>query len=196
MRLKEIKPGYVHCKTEEEANMLFEYLKVRGYYWASGEALTGETYFWKYKEETCYHLSLVRSLGYEKREKLKGANIVELSDFIELSAEEIIKWLCDNYTESKAMSECFGKDFSFMDLIENFSSETIVKKISDYVIRYEKKIPEVEWGYAVYCENNQIDFRLIEDEAIKICEENVKQHDSKTYRYERACRVKNSKGES
>lgn len=67
MKLKEIKPGMViWCRTEEEANQLFFYLRNNGVTWSSGAAL---------KETDYYTVDCINGVGYlfKERDKLEIA---------------------------------------------------------------------------------------------------------------------------
>ena len=85
MRLKEIKEDMIiHCKTQEEANMLCEALGAEDKWKA----------YWKYAEdETCYHIHSNDICCYGKISSFTR-KITEFSDLVipdlELSAEEAL----------------------------------------------------------------------------------------------------------
>lgn len=149
MRLKEIKPGMViHCKTEEERNILLNKLEEQGgFEWKyTGVNPTGHDYGFLY-----LHIDVNSKLtqGYEAPE---NCIITEFSDLIipELSAKEVLEILgeiCKEYTLNGCGTKC--------PLMNNCLFEEIAVDIDNTIDictkwrkehqKEEKKELETEW---------------------------------------------------
>lgn len=187
MKLKEIKPGMViHCKNYTEYKQLetetirlgygeLPYKGARNYADLVFYILNTGTVTWSYLKDT------------------KDHTITEFSELVlpELTAEETLKWIGENYRNENWIS-CFGEDYCIDEAVKNLGASEVIAKIEQWKTDHEKKEPETEWVYRVFgAENHGEKFFQTEDEAISRCEELVKSQKTKQYaRYERVCRVK------
>ena len=195
MRLKEIKPGMViHCKNDEEMEVLLEDAEKLGYRWRGGYKIsdykkynTGHTiHFYGPSSSTNYNYILWSN---------DTDGVTEFSDLImpELTAEEAIKLnteLCASSCNKCPLYDVDGyRDCD--DLCLN-NPEKAVEILAKWKSNHEKKEPEIEWVYRVFgAENFGEKFFKTEDEAIARCEELVKSQKNRQFaRYERVCRVK------
>ena len=195
MRLKEITPGMViHCKNDEEMEVLLEDAEKLGYRWRGGYKIsdykkynTGHTiHFYGPSSSTNYNYILWSN---------DTDGVTEFSDLImpELTAEEAIKLnteLCASSCNKCPLYDVDGyRDCD--DLCLN-NPEKAVEILAKWKSNHEKKEPEIEWVYRVFgAENCGEKFFQTEEEAIKRCEELAKSQKTKQYaRYERVCRVK------
>ena len=195
MRLKEITPGMViHCKKDEEMEVLLEDAEKLGYRWRGGYKIsdykkynTGHTiHFYGPSSSTNYNYILWSN---------DTDGVTEFSDLIlpELTAEEAIKInteLCAGTCDECPLYNVDGYSDCDDLCIEN--PQKAVEILAQWKANHEKKEPEVEWVYRVFgAENYGEKFFQTEEEAIKRCEEIAKSQKTKQYaRYERVCRVK------
>ena len=139
MRLKEIKEDMIiHCKTQEEANMLCEALGAEDKWKA----------YWKYAEdETCYHIHSNDICCYGKISSFTR-KITEFSDLIipdpELSAEEALLAYDQMCKENYCCNDCpiygiLGHECAHK--MDGHISE-IVDAIKRWKAEREKKEPE------------------------------------------------------
>ena len=194
MRLKEITPGMViHCKKDEEMEVLLEDAEKLGYRWRGGYKIsdykkynTGHTiHFYGPSSSTNYNYILWSN---------DTDGVTEFSDLIlpELTAEEAIKInteLCAGTCDECPLYNVDGYSDCDDLCIEN--PQKAVEILAQWKANHEKKEPEVEWVYRVFgAENYGEKFFQTEEEAIKRCEEIAKSQKTKQYaRYERVCRV-------
>lgn len=158
MRLKEIKPGMViHCKTEEEANILAVELDKLGYSWVTGQKLPNDSVF-KNHINICLFLRKTRDVTWCDFESamVKKETVTEFSDLIipELSAKEVLEILGEICRES-CCEECPLKpnDYCLIDKskIGTFCDDviSICTKWREEHPKEEKKELETEWVYVV-----------------------------------------------
>ena len=195
MRLKEIKPGMaIHCKNDEEMEVLLEEAEKLGYRWRGGYKIS------EYKKYRTGHTIHFYRPSYSTNYKHilwsdDTEGVTEFSDLIlpELTAEEAIKLFGE-----LCIGSCQGCPLHRVDDYENCFSfcfdnpEKAVELLAQWKSEHEKKDPEVEWVYRVFgAENFGEKFFKTEDEAIARCEELVKSQKNRQFaRYERVCRVK------
>ena len=194
MRLKEIKPGMaIHCKNDEEMEVLLEEAEKLGYRWRGGYKIS------EYKKYRTGHTIHFYRPSYSTNYKHilwsdDTEGVTEFSDLIlpELTAEEAIKLFGE-----LCIGSCQGCPLHRVDDYENCFSfcfdnpEKAVELLAQWKSEHEKKDPEVEWVYRVFgAENFGEKFFKTEDEAIARCEELVKSQKNRQFaRYERVCRV-------
>ena len=141
MRLKEIKEDMIiHCKTQEEANMLCEALGAEDKWKA----------YWKYAEdETCYHIHSNDICCYGTISSFTR-KITEFSDLIipdpELSAEEALLAYDQMCKENYCCNDCpiygiLGHECA--KRMDGHISE-IMDAIKKWKADHEKKEPEIE----------------------------------------------------
>jgi hypothetical protein len=202
MKLKPIKENMVvHCKTEDEAKELIKWAYECGYSWVVGSDIN--TYYTFYTTDICYEMK-GNSIRYDILNYFKERNyeVIEFSDLIiseeqeekHMSAEEVLEWMKTNYTNMEVYREVFGCFYNYMDLFTNFTPQEIISKIESYEAqKKQEKEVEIEWVYRVFgAENYGEKFFDIEEDAIKWCEQLVKEQKHRQYaRYEKVCRVKN-----
>ena len=189
MRLKEIKEDMIiHCKTQEEADMLCEALGAEDKWKA----------YWKYAEdETCYHIHSNDICCYGTISSFTR-KITEFSDLIipdpELSAEEALLAYDQMCKENYCCNDCPIYGILGHECAKRMDGHIteIVDAIKKWKAEHEKKEPEIEWVYREFgAENYGEKFFQTEEEAIKRCEDLAKSQKTKQYaRYERVCRVK------
>ena len=135
MKLKEIKPGVIHCKTQEEADALVNTL-LEDVHWKN---------YWKiHKEHTCFRVTENGLYAYGSVGDHEDELIIEFSDLIipELSATEVLKIcneICNNNvdcSDCKMLGNCFFEDSDYQKVVE------ICEK---WKADHEKKEPEFEW---------------------------------------------------
>lgn len=162
MRLKEIKPGMViHCKTEEEANILAVELDKLGYSWVTGQKLPNDSVF-KNHINICLFLRRTGEVTWCDFESamVRKETITEFSDLIitELSAKEVLETIgeicslhhsceldnCPLYLNHKS-NLCQNK----MLLAESEKVVEICTKWREEHPKEEKKELETEWVYVV-----------------------------------------------
>ena len=141
MRLKEIKEDMIiHCKTQEEANMLCEALGAEDKWKA----------YWKYAEgETCYHIHSndIRCYGAISSFTRK---ITEFSDLIipdpELSAEEALLAYDQMCKENYCCNDCPIYGILGHECAKRMDGHIteIVDAINKWKAEHEKKEPEIE----------------------------------------------------
>lgn len=137
MRLKEIKEDMIiHCKTQEEANMLCEALGAEDKWKA----------YWKYAEdETCYHIHSndIRCYGTISSFTRK---ITEFSDLIipEMSAEEVLQIV--KKLEFEFVREYLGLPYgkSLDGMLFDAEPRKIIDMCEQWKSDHEKKEPEIE----------------------------------------------------
>lgn len=148
MKLKELESGMVvHCKTEEEAKQFINWAHECGYRWNSGKSQE-VTYWEEHMNNTCYELWNNKRIAYwdEKYLKTQEKKIIEFSDLImpELTAEEVLEWLYENYENSVLYKEVFGENYLFQGLIREIGAAEVVRRIVQCKAEHEKKAPEIE----------------------------------------------------
>ena len=147
MRLKEIKPGMVvHCNTLEEMIQLIELCNINmipSIIWNSkleGQGVDEKTDCLRFDENGNYG-------GYGRRVFYEDENytITEFSDLVlhELTAEDVIKWLVENYSEG-TYKEAFGSEYGMSHLLDDMTPREVIEKIEQYMADHEKKEPEIE----------------------------------------------------
>ena len=198
MRLKEIKPGMaIHCKNDDEMEILLEVAEKLGYRWRGGYKIS------EYKKHrtghTIHFYSPSHSTNYNHilwSDDTEG--VTEFSDLIlpEMTAEEflqVINDICNTYSNFSrdCKKECPFCNGYCKEWMAKHPKDTI-EICAQWKSSHEKKEPEIEWVYRVFgAENYGEKFFQTEEEAIKRCEELAKSHKTKQYaRYERVCRVK------
>lgn len=62
----------------------------------------------------------------------------------ELTAEEIVQWFGEHYTDGIVMKEVFEHNYSMDVLVESFTPDEIVSKIAKWKANHEKKPPQIE----------------------------------------------------
>ena len=62
----------------------------------------------------------------------------------ELTAEEIVQWFVEHYTDGIVMKEVFEHNYSMDVLVESFTPDEIVSKIAKWKANHEKKPPQIE----------------------------------------------------
>ena len=141
MRLKEIKEDMIiHCKTQEEANMLCEALGAEDKWKA----------YWKYAEdETCYHIHSNDICCYGTISSFTR-KITEFSDLIipdqELSAEEALLAYDQMCSENYYCSDCPIYGILGHECARKMDGHIteIVDAIKKWKADHEKKEPEIE----------------------------------------------------
>ncbi len=161
-----IKPGMViHPANEDEENALLEYLESLGYRWIDDGSPAN------YKPDEDAESIGIRiepemkiSWGgrkfanvefsdliepYEEIEQLKKIMQNALLEIVkpepEMSAVEVLEWLA-KYRGKMESKECFGRMYDTDLLLNQFTAEEIVDKITAYeAARKEPKPVEVEW---------------------------------------------------
>lgn len=182
MRLKEINPGMViHCKTEEEAEVLLGHLQNQGIKWIGGISME-QTNWVRYKWDTCYAVGHDNQLQFSEKEYFEQLDlkITEFSDLIipELSAAEvpaILYEICKEYSSGgvNCSPDCpFAFHGMKCDQYKAENGQRVVEACEQWKIDHEKKEPEFEW--VDVC-------RIIEvqDNGKKVCvhEEDIKDAD-------------------
>ena len=188
MRLKEIKEDMIiHCKTQEEADMLCEALGAEDKWKA----------YWKYAEdETCYHIHSNDICCYGTISSFTR-KITEFSDLIipdpELSAEEALLAYDQMCKENYCCNDCpiygiLGHECAHK--MDGHISE-IVDAIKKWKSNHEQKEPEIEWFWKSYVVGRS-DYKEAdtEQEAMEWCEYYVKEHPEVECTYKHVCRVK------
>ena len=188
MRLKEIKEDMIiHCKTQEEADMLCEALGAEDKWKA----------YWKYAEdETCYHIHSNDICCYGTISSFTR-KITEFSDLIipdpELSAEEALLAYDQMCKENYCCNDCpiygiLGHECSHK--MDGHISE-IVDAIKKWKSNHEQKEPEIEWFWKSYVFGGS-DYKEAdtEQEAMEWCEYYVKEHPDAKCTYKHVCRIK------
>ena len=188
MRLKEIKEDMIiHCKTQEEADMLCEALGAEDKWKA----------YWKYAEdETCYHIRSNDICCYGTISSFTR-KITEFSDLIipdpELSAEEALLAYDQMCKENYCCNDCpiygiLGHECTHK--MDGHITE-IVDAIKRWKSDHEKKEPEIEWFWKSYVVGGS-DYKEAdtEQEAMEWCEYYAKEHPEAKCTYKYVCRVK------
>ena len=188
MRLKEIKEDMIiHCKTQEEANMLCEALGAEDKWKA----------YWKYAEdETCYHIHSNDICCYGTISSFTR-KITEFSDLIipdqELSAEEALLAYDQMCKENYCCNDCpiygiLGHECAHK--MDGHITE-IVDAIKKWKADREKNEPEIEWFWKSYVVGGS-DYKEAdtEQEAMEWCEYYAKEHPEAKCTYKHVCRVK------
>ena len=188
MRLKEIKEDMIiHCKTQEEADMLCEALGAEDKWKA----------YWKYAEdETCYHIHSNDICCYGTISSFTR-KITEFSDLIildqELSAEEALLAYDQMCKENYCCNDCpiyeiLGHECAHK--MDGHISE-IMDAIKKWKAEREKKEPEIEWFWKSYVVGGS-DYKEAdtEQEAMEWCEYYAKEHPESKCTYKHVCRVK------
>ena len=188
MRLKEIKEDMIiHCKTQEEADMLCEALGAEDKWKA----------YWKYAEdETCYHIHSNDICCYGTISSFTR-KITEFSDLIipdpELSAEEALLAYDQMCKENYCCNDCpiYGiLGHECVKRMDGHISE-IMDAIKKWKAEREKKEPEIEWFWKSYVVGgSDCKEADTEQEAMEWCEYYVKEHPEAKCIYKRVCRVK------
>ena len=188
MRLKEIKEDMIiHCKTQEEADMLCEALGAEDKWKA----------YWKYAEdETGYHIHSNDICCYGTISSFTR-KITEFSDLIipdpELNAEEALLAYDQMCRENYCCNDCpiygiVGDECTHK--MDGHISE-IVEAIKKWKAEHEKKEPEIEWFWKSYVVGGS-DYKEAdtEQEAMEWCEYYAKEHPEVKCTYKSVCRVK------
>lgn len=167
MRLKEIKPGMViHCKTQEEANILCEHLR---------EKQVWKTFWRNYKSDTCYQMSTVENLHihpflcYGDIDSFDGMDITEFSDIImpELTAEEALR--IRNELSFEFVREYLGLGYGrpLDEMLRKATVEQIIDMCQQWKSDHKKKESEIEtewfWQGRIYKVEDNGNFYQIKD---------------------------------
>lgn len=157
MRLKEIKPGMViHCKTEEEANILAVELDKLGYSWVTGQKLPNDSVF-KNHINICLFLRKTGKVTWcdFESEMVKKETVTEFSDLIipELSAKEVLETIGDICGSFSGRCGSFCPLWGCCTTIEykenNEKTIDICTKWREEHPKEENKELETEWLYVV-----------------------------------------------
>ena len=157
MKLKEIKPGMViHCKTEEEANILFKEFVRLGYRWFNGKDIFN-TYFENHEDGYGYHIHEDGTVTYDniKYFKNKVPKCGEITPFSSLIIEE--KTCEDGLNEAwefvrkisnisyKELSNIFGVSMEnpWGELIDKHSASEAIAKLEAYEAEKQIKVGDV-----------------------------------------------------
>ena len=188
MRLKEIKEDMIiHCKTQEEADMLCEALGAEDKWKA----------YWKYAEdETCYHIHSNDICCYGKISSFTR-KITEFSDLIipdpELSAEEALLAYDQMCKENYCCNDCPIYGILGHECAKRMDGHIteIVDAIKKWKADREKKEPEIEWFWKSYVVGGS-DYKEAdtEQEAMEWCEYYAKEHPEAKCTYKHVCRVR------
>ena len=190
MRLKEIKPGMViHCKTEEEKEILIGELDRLGYVWCTGDRVA-HLDVGKKVDTVCYSIGSDKKLTWSFYSEQSSKTVTEFSDLIipELSAKEVLETIyeiCDNHKCTgcplKNCCPTSSKGTNYSDAIE------ICTKWREEHPKEEKKELETEWVYVVRIikvENNGFKKCVYEEDFPALIEKTVVEDVLKNYRYE------------
>ena len=159
MKLKEIEPGMIiHCKVEEEADSLLEFLYTLGYSWSSGNSLLAENNYKINKDYTCYYLNEGKIISYGTFDYYRDVLGGQITNFTELeisrklyqpeemSTKEVLEWIA-KYYYTDVWKAVFGSDGDIVDTISAISPEEIMKRITEWEEEQKnnKREPKFEW---------------------------------------------------
>ena len=136
MKLKEIKPGVIHCKTQEEADALVNTLREDAH-WKN---------YWKiHKEHTCFRVTENGLYAYGSVGDHEDELIIEFSDLIipELTVAEVLR-ICNEICHNDApCSDCIIAGNCFFEKDSDY--QKVVEICEKWKADHEKKEPEFEW---------------------------------------------------
>lgn len=185
MKLKKIETGMVIRCTEEQTKILQENGIV------DKDKRTDGNRLWIIDEIPTTSFMYSNAHGFEYiQDEYPFHKIVEFADLVEteLTAEELMDWIRDNYYCEEPMIEAFGEDICIDDLLDKFTSNEVIERIAKHIKDHEKKEPEVEWVWEVMYKGKISAITGSEEGAIIECEKAAKAGFEATYR--KVCRVK------
>lgn len=218
MKFKEIKPGMViHCPTEEDARALTEHLKEVGYdvpsllihkYYYIGDDLVvtwTDTYPVRPNAQITEFSDLIESDDFSTINKNDCGDIGgwTIKPESPMTAVEVLEWLA-KYRGKEDSRKCFGRMYDTDILLNQFTPEEIIQKITAYEAAKKPKPVEVESGYycRVYTEKETvaqftdwgIDEQTAKDTAIDMAMKHAEEWDEPTFvDVSFVCRVKEDK---
>lgn len=205
MKLKEIKPGVIHCKTQEEADALVNTLR---------EDVRLKNYWKIHKEHTCFRVAENGLYTYGSVGDHEDELIIEFSDLIipELSAAEVLKIcneICKEHENGNCASACKMYPDCFFEMKSDF--QKVVEVCERWKADHEKKEPAFEWvdicriievqdnGFKKCVHEGDIEAALnlggdIKAKTEEILKRYIKEHDGVFFAtIEHVCRVKGEK---
>lgn len=182
MKIKPITPGMViHCPKEEDVKAVLEHLDNLGYEYGRKGAIRKNMDEIPISDDVIYYIGLNETLSWGFRE-FAGADgeeikVTEFSDLIEpddspidspvnsdidspMSAVEVLEWL-EQYGGTQVAEKVFGLDSDDYvidggNVLDTYSPQEIVDKITAYEATKAPKPVEIEQGYRCYIDKADV----------------------------------------